>query len=89
MHITSYLTAAFLTNALHPDGVPNDGVPIEDVMTVSVALTVVYAVFAAAGLAFAVVCIFFTLIFRNRKYVSINKHRCLVLAITIISFFVG
>ncbi|CAI8012114.1 Gamma-aminobutyric acid type B receptor subunit 1 [Geodia barretti] len=56
-----------------PDGVPNDGVPIEDVVTVSVGLTVVYVVFAAAGLAFAVVCIFFTLIFRNRKLIRLSS----------------
>ena len=35
-------------------------------MTVSVALTVVYMVFAVAGVVFAVACLLFNLIFRER-----------------------
>ena len=49
------------------DGIPNDGTPIEEVVTVSVALTVVYVVFAVAGLVFTAVCIMFTIIFRERR----------------------
>ena len=49
------------------DGIPNDGIPIEEVVTVSVALTVVYATLATAGLVFAVVCLTFTFIFRHKK----------------------
>ena len=52
---------------LSPDGIPNDGIPIEDVVTVSVGLTVVYVILAFAGLVFAVVCLIFTLIFRKKK----------------------
>ena len=33
----------------------------------SVALTVVYVIFATAGLVFAVLCLVFTLIFRKRR----------------------
>ena len=54
------------------DGIPNDGIPIEDLVTVSLVLTIVYALLAVSGLVFAVVCVFFTLIFRNRKYGSMN-----------------
>ena len=54
-----------------PDGIPNDGIPIEEVVTVSLGLTVVYVVLATAGIAFAVVCLTFTLIFRRKKYASI------------------
>ena len=36
-------------------------------MTVSVALTVVYVIFATAGLVFAVACLLFTLLFRQKK----------------------
>ena len=35
----------------------------------SVALTVVYVIFATAGLVFAVICLAFTLIFRKKKYI--------------------
>ena len=52
---------------LHPDGVPNDGIPIEEVVTVSVGLTVVYVILATAGFVFAVVCLAFTVIFRQKK----------------------
>ena len=38
-------------------------------MTVSVALTVLYVIFATAGLGFAVVCLLFTLLFRQKRYV--------------------
>ena len=50
-----------------PDGVPIDGTPIEEVVTVSLGLTVVYVILAAAGIVFAIVCLSFTLIFRNKK----------------------
>ena len=51
-----------------PDGIiPHDGVPIEDVVTVSLGLTVMYMILATAGIVFAVVCLTFTIIFRNTK----------------------
>ena len=50
-----------------PDGVPIDGIPIEEVVTVSLGLTVVYVILAAAGIVFAVVCLSFTLIFRKKR----------------------
>ena len=49
------------------EGIPNDGIPIEDVVTVSVALTVVYVILATAGLVFAVACILFNIIFREKR----------------------
>ena len=48
------------------DGIPNDGIPIEEVVTVSVALTVVYVILAVAGLVFAMGCLLFNLLFRQR-----------------------
>ena len=50
------------------EGIPNDGMAIEDVVTVSVALTVVYVILATAGLVFAVACILFNIIFRKKRY---------------------
>ena len=49
------------------DGIPNDGIPIEEVVTVSISLTVVYVILATAGLVFAVVCLLFNLIYRQKK----------------------
>ena len=50
------------------DGIPNDGLQIEEVVTVSVALTGVYVILATAGLVFAVGCLLFNIIFRQRRY---------------------
>ena len=49
------------------DGVPNDGIPLEEVVTVSLPLTVIYIIFSVAGIAFSIVCLLFTLMFKNRK----------------------
>ena len=54
---------------LHAEGIPNDGIPVEEVVSVSVALTVVYVILATAGLVFAVVCILFNLFFRQKRLV--------------------
>ena len=51
---------------LSPDGISNDGIPIEDVVTVSVGLTVVYVILAIAGLVFAVFCLLFNLLCKKR-----------------------
>ena len=69
-HVSNHIK--FSGDDLHyvtfPDGVPNDGIPIEDVVTVSLDLTVVYVILAIAGMVFAVACLAFTLIFRERRY---------------------
>ena len=49
------------------DGIPNDGIPIEEVVTVSLGLTVFYVILATAGLVFAAACLIFILVFRGRK----------------------
>ena len=49
------------------EGIPNDGIPIEDVVTVSLGLTVLYVILATAGMAFSVVCLLFNLIFRQKR----------------------
>ncbi|CAI8029905.1 Gamma-aminobutyric acid type B receptor subunit 2 [Geodia barretti] len=56
-----------------PAGIPNDGIPIEDVVTVSVALTVVYVILATTGLVFAVGCLLFNIIFRQRRLVRLSS----------------
>ncbi|CAI8039800.1 Gamma-aminobutyric acid type B receptor subunit 2 [Geodia barretti] len=63
------------TNAsfLFPDGVPIDGVPIEEVVTVSMGLTVVYVILAAAGLVFTTTCLVFTIFFRNERLIRLSS----------------
>ncbi len=52
----------------HSDGlIPYDGVPVEQIETVAVSLTVIYSIFATLGISFAIVCLTFNFIFRNRK----------------------
>ena len=57
-----------------PDGDPNDGIPIEEVVTVSLGLTVVYMFLATAGIVFAVACLLFTIIFRKKRYMHMYMH---------------
>ena len=55
-----------------PGGItPYDGVPLEEVVSVHLSLTVIFSILATAGIAFAVACLIFNWIFRNRKYVAI------------------
>ena len=49
------------------DGIPNDGIPDEDIVTVHIGITVVYVTLATAGLMFAVVCLVFNLVFRQKR----------------------
>ena len=67
MYTSKYSTGTGMEWSCLADGIPNDGTPIEEVVTVSVALTVVYVVFAVAGLVFTAVCVIFTIIFRKRR----------------------
>lgn len=58
----------FLPLSWCPGGtIPYDGVPIEEIVTVEVPLTVIYTILAFAGIVFAIVCLVFTLVLRNRK----------------------
>lgn len=49
------------------DIIPYDGVPLEEVVTISIYITVVYSILAAAGILFAVVCLAFICTLRTRK----------------------
>ena len=48
-------------------GVPPDGTPISITNTFRVEVVVLFDILAAAGIAFAVVCLLFNIIFRKRK----------------------
>ncbi len=51
------------------DGVPNDGALQERIHPNSLILISVYSVVAIAGIVYAVVCLLFNLIFRNRRLI--------------------
>ena len=56
------------------DGTPNDGVPREDVVTVALPLTIIYIFLATLGVMFALVCLAFNFIFRERKCVPFTSR---------------
>ena len=49
------------------EGRPHDGLPLRRPVTVSVALTVIFAFLATGGIIFAIVCLVFNTVFRDRK----------------------
>ena len=49
------------------EGRPHDGLPLRRPGTVSVALTVIFALLATDGIIFAIVCLVFNTVFRDRK----------------------
>ena len=51
-------------------GIPPDGTPVTIVTTVFLPLSIVYFVAVAIGVSFAMVCLLFNCIFRNRKWVD-------------------
>ena len=53
----------------HPStgGVPVDGLPKIQIVTILTPLVIVYYILAAIGIIFALVCLLFNIIFRNRK----------------------
>lgn len=52
------------------DSVPADGSPENLIVPVFLPVAIIYYVVASAGIIFALVCLFFNIIFRNRKYVD-------------------
>ncbi|CAI8034609.1 hypothetical protein GBAR_LOCUS19462 [Geodia barretti] len=58
---------------IFPHGDPIDGVPIEEVVNVSGVLAGIYIFLAAGGLLFATICLFFTVLFRNKRLVRISS----------------
>lgn len=53
--------------SINADGVPSDGTPVNITNTYKVGLVVVFNTLAIAGILFAVACLLFNVIFRNRK----------------------
>lgn len=53
--------------------VPYDGVPTEEYVTVGVPVTVVYILLSVIGIIFAVLCLIFNFVYRNKRY-KINFH---------------
>lgn len=49
------------------DGVPPDGIPLNVTTTIALPLTIVAQTFAIIGIIFAIFCLAFNIIFRNRK----------------------
>ena len=45
---------------------------MEQVVSVRLSLTVIFSILATAGIAFAVACLIFNCMFRNKKYVAVT-----------------
>ena len=45
---------------------------MEEVVSVHLSLTVIFSILNTAGIAFAVACLIFNFMFRNRKYVVVT-----------------
>ena len=45
---------------------------MEEVLSVHLSLTVIFSILATAGIAFAVACLIFNFMFRNRRCVTIE-----------------
>jgi gamma-aminobutyric acid type B receptor len=65
------LSLSFFTNesiaTLWPDGVPHDGTPREVTHYSLIPLTAVCYVYATVGIFFAIACLLFNVVFRNKK----------------------
>ena len=69
-HVQEKLVTFTLSSPPHwlPGGViPYDGVPWEQVVSLHLSVTVIFSILATAGIAFAVACLTFNCMFRNRK----------------------
>ena len=50
------------------DGViPYDGIPIKEFVAVAIPVTVIYVVLASTGIIFAMICLVFNYMYRNKK----------------------
>lgn len=55
------------------DGIPPDGTPISVINTFKLELVVIFDILAIFGIAFAIACLLFNIIFRNRKWDNYYK----------------
>ena len=56
-----------------PGGIPYDGVPDEKVVSISLALAIVFFILATSGILFAMACIVFNFVYRERMWVWMNS----------------
>ena len=49
------------------DGIPSDGTPERRYSQINQFLFIIYTILAGAGILFAIICLFFNIIFRKRK----------------------
>lgn len=68
-----FLNESFTNDTIWPEGVPPDGIPIKKINTVLIPLIVIMDIFAAFGVIFAIVCLIFTIVFRNKKIVKLTS----------------
>ena len=57
--------------------VPYDGVPNDEYVTVGVPVTVVYILLSVIGIIFAVLCLIFNFVYRNKRYKFLLRNKCM------------
>ena len=55
------------------DGAPPDGTPIKIRHTVKIGLVVLFDLLAVSGILFTAACLVFNIVFRNKRYVTLNE----------------
>lgn len=66
----SSIDVVFIHYSLYLDGIPPDGTPISVTNTIHDAVIVIYDMIAALGIIFAICCLVFNIVFRNKKLVN-------------------
>ena len=56
------------------DGVPPDGTPVKIIHTFNSGLVVLFDILATLGITFALSCLLFNFIFKERRYVHVAMH---------------
>lgn len=65
---------SFLRNKINVAFSPRDGIPDNETSTILKPVTVILIVFDIGGLTFAVVCLGFNLVYRNKRQVHISCY---------------
>ena len=62
-----YLNTLRLSPKNNTDGVPYDGVPQNFVERIHTAVTVVFCLLSTAGIVFAIACLYYNFLYRDKK----------------------
>ena len=70
INLLSSIDIVIILYSLYLDGIPPDGTPISVTNAIHTAVIVIFDLIAALGIIFAICCLVFNLVFRNKKLVK-------------------